>query len=1145
MLTLRRPMRPLLLLCLLPIGMGVARAVPVTLRIVDSADKPVAGAQVQYVETPADTTETDDEYVVPPTPTAHAATAGDDGVVTLDLPDVTLDDAARKRMAMAAARTKKDADLTPVLGRARVRKPGLASEDVALHAGENRVQLKPGAQMSGLVSDDKGAPIAGAQVKLTQVIDKANQESAYFYFDTTGFDAIAATTGADGRWVLDELPQSGVASLQASAPGRVTAGFRAWLEGADNPAPAQKLEAGGVVTGRLLGRNGEPIAGAQVYRSNAFDRVNRSDKDGRFRLEGLAVGAHQIQIFGGANWFGRDEPITANVKEGGQNVDLGDLVSGEGTLVSGVVVDKTSRKPLAGLEVRLENKKLITDDQGRFEGRSNGSYLQLQIVGDYVSSADSFRQIPAKSATYDAGEIAVERAVSLPLDVRDEKGNAVLETSLMFSGKNNQQYASFDGETMKIGPLAAGEYQLKGYGSWEVVEPKTAKVPAFVEGEKPKVLAIQVRRVPQQKIVGRVVDAKGAPLANVTVGIKLSGDEYRFQPLSALSKRDGSWELEFAPVSANNARNKDTPVEPSIDKVKSASYAQLRGGEVTRQNDNWRAADIVMARADATLEGRVVNAKGAPISGASLSWTGAKTGEFARTDAEGHFALFGLPDAPLQLRVSDGPNLLETRELTPGEITDITLPAAEIANAARAETLWQETSANGISNLDAYYEALGAPRLLEAALRADAAKVKPEDANKIGPNLDAYLQMLVRHQPEIAVAQGVELVGDKDLKGDKGDGVAALALRAARSDDEGARAFANRWFDAQKDAFSMQQEGNTAVVSALKLAAVGTLLKRDEAASYRDLALVWSDRVKDDNRVYAVENWGALLWASGPQFYDEAVAEWPALDRLLALSGAIKRVESVEQGRALLAQLETLAKDPEVAKADAARAEKQRYSESMRDRALQNGRSNFARALATIDPAAALDELDKIENAYAVQDVAIQIASEAIARNQPELARRALKIGLKDTYINRPGTSAAAILARDFDAKLADELLSATRQSVLPAEENRFGGQDYQSVSNYAVALRDVEPGTGRLLLEGEWARREAQKPDPNNRWSRENTLRELARAMAVYDVERALEWAQKAGDGNNRTNLRASVVAAALATPGARPWMLVREYGG
>lgn len=1124
--------------------MGIARAVPVTLRVSDSAGKPVAGASVQYVETPADTAEIDDETVVPPTRAAKAATAGADGAVTLDLPDVTLDDAAKKRLQMLAALGKKDADLTPVLARARVRMPGLASEDVALHAGENSVKLEPGAQMNGLVSDAKGAPLAGAQVKLLRVVDKASEEN-YFYFDTTGFDAIAATTGADGRWVLDELPQRGIASLQASAPGRVSAGFRAWLEGAQNPAPAQKLEAGGSVIGRLLGQNGEPIVGAQIYRSDAFDGVNRSDKDGRFALEGVPLGAQQLQIFGGANWFGRDEPIIATIKEGGQNVDLGDITSGAGTLVSGVVIDKTSRKPLAELEVRLENKKVKTDAAGRFEGRISGNYLQLEISGDYVSSSERFRQIPAKATTYDAGQIAVERAVSLLLDVRDEKGEPVLETSVMFSGNNSQQYAQYDGQTVKVGPLAAGDYQLKGYGSWEVIEPKKALVPAFVEGENPKLLTIKMRRTPKQKIAGRVVDAKGAPLANVSVGVKLSGDEYRFQPLSALSKRDGSWELDFSSTGLGNGRNKDTPAEPSVDKVKSANYAKLRGGEVTRQNDNWRAADIVMARADATLEGRVVSVAGAPIANASLSWTGAKTGEFARTDADGHFTLTGLPDAPLQLRVSDGPNLLETRELSPGEITDITLPTTQ-TDATRAETLWQQESAKGIGNLDAYYEALGAPRLLEAALRADAAKVKPEDKGKIGPNLDAYLQMLVRHQPETAVAQGVELVKDKDLKGAGGVGVAALALEAARSDDEMARAFANRWFDAQKDEFSMQQEGSAAVVSALKLAAVGARLNRNEAASYRDLALVWSDRVKDESRVYSVDDWGALLWAGGPQFYNDAVAEWPALDRLLALSGALKRIESVEQGRALLTRLETLATDPEVVKADAARAEKQRYSESMRDRALQDGRSNFARALATIDPAAALDEMEKVTNAYAIQDVAIQIASDAIAKNQPDLARRALKIGLKDNYSNRPGTSAMAMLARGFDAKLADELLAATRESVLPKDENRFGRGDYQSVSNYAVALRDVEPGTGRLLLEGEWARRDAQKPDPNDRWQRDNARRELARAMAVYDVERALEWAQKAGDENNGgANLRAAVVAAALATPGARPFMLVREYGG
>ena len=1144
---LRRPLRPLLLLCLLPVGMGIARAVPVTLRVTDSADKPVAGATVQYIEIPAETPEFDnDEYVPPKTPAPHTATAGDDGVVTLDLPDVKWSDAAKKRMEMLAKLSKKDADQTPILARARVRRPGLASQDVSLHAGDNSVKLEAGAQMSGIVGDDKGAPLAGAQVKLLRVSDKTKGQAQYYYYDMTGFDALVATTGADGRWVLDELPQSGVAALQASAPGRVSEGFSAWLEGAQNPAPTQKLDAGGTISGRLLGQNGEPIVGAQIYRGNGFDNINRTDKDGRFRLEGVAIGTQQLQVFGGANWYGRDEPITATIKAGGQNVDLGDLTSGAGTLVSGVVLDKTSRKPLTGVEVRLENKKIKTDDKGHFEGRVSGNYLNLQIGGGYLTNNDRFRQIPAKTATYDAGEIFVERAASLPLDVRDEKGEAVLETAVIFTNdKGSQAYANFDGESQSVGPLVAGDYQVKAYGSWEVIEPKTAAIPAFIEGEKPKPLTVKMRRMPQQKVAGRVVDVKGDPLANVTVGVKLSGDQYRFQPLTALTKRDGTWELEFAPTSSDNGRNKDTPNEPSIDKITSANFAKLRGGEITRQNDNWRAADIIMARSDATLEGRVVGANGAPIGNASLSWTGAKTGEFARTGTDGHFTLTGLPDAPLQLRVSDGPRLLETRELTPGEITDITLPDAEKTDGTNVETLWQQESANGIADLDAYYEALGAPRLLEAALRADAAKGKPEDKDKIGANLDAYLQMLVAHQPDKAVAQGVDLVKDKDLKGANGSGVAALALASASSGDETARAWANRWFDAQKADFSMQQEGNAAVISALKLAAVGTRLGRTEAASYRDLALVWSDRVKDESRSYSLDDWGALLWASGPEFYDEAVAEWPALDRLLALSGALKRIESAEQGRTLLAQLETLSKDPEVAKADAARAEKQPYSESMRDRALQSGHTNFARALAKIDPAAALDEMEKVTNGYAIQDIAIQIASDAIANNKPELARRALKIGLKDNYSNRPGTSAMAMLARNFDAPLADELLSATRDEVLPKEENRFGG-DFQSVSNYAIALRDVEPGTGRLLLEQEWARRNAQKPDPNNSWERDNALRELSRAMAVYDIGRALEWAQKAGNNNNGgANLRTSIVATALATPGTRPFMLVRNYGG
>ncbi len=1151
MITLRRPMRPLLFLLVLPLGASLAHAVPVTLRVMDSAQKPVAGAQVQYLETRVPQGDDDEEdyqaLIDAEKPKPRSAVTGADGTVTLDLPDVALNEAAKKQMALRAARTKKEVNLAPVLGNAQVSAEGLARESVTLRAGENSVTLPQAAQMSGLVQGDKGAPIEGAQVKLQRVVD-ADKGDDYFFFDDSSFEPLRAITGEDGRWTLGQLPQKGIASMQVSAQGRVSERFRAWLEGAENAAPTQKLAVGGKVSGRLLDRKGEPVAGAQVYRSNAYGAVNRSDKDGRFTLDGVPIGEQKLQIWSlKARWFPNDEkPLVATVPPGGGAVDLGDLVSGEGTLISGVVVDKTTRKPMPNLEIRLENQKLKTDAAGRFEGRIASEYLQLQVLGDYVASGNDFRQIPAKTKVYDAGQIAVERAASLPLDVRDEKGETVTETAVMISNDRHQEYPKFDGETQKVGPLEAGTYKIKGYGAWEIIEPKTAVVPAFEEGKAPTPLKVTVRKVPPQKIAGRVVDAKGAPLGNVVLAIKLSNDECRFQQLSALSKRDGSWQTEFSPQNPNadDGRNKNAPSEPSVGEVKREGYALLRGGKVERAGDLWSAADLVMARADATLSGRVVSVDGTPVTNASLSWLGAKVGEFARTDGEGNFELTGLPDAPLQLRVSDGPRLLETRELTPGEITDIALPAP--LAPADAQTLWQEASAGGIVGLDGYFEALGAPRLLEAARRADAAKVKPEDKDKIGPNLDVYLGMLVRHNPANAAREGVALVENLSLTGADGAGVAVLALAAARSDDAAARAWANRWFDARKDEFSMQQDGDKGVTNALRLAVVGARLERGEAISYRDLALVWSDRIKDENRAYQLDDWGALLWAGGPQFFEDAIAEWPALDRLSALSGALKKVQSAEQGRALLKRLETLAKAPEVVKADAARAEKQRYSESVRDRALESGRANFARALTTIAPAAALDEMEQVTNAYSIQGTAIEIASAAIASGQTDLAKRALRLGLKDNYTNSPGTAAMAMLARDFAPALADELLANVRAGALPKEEQRFGNQDWHSVANYAMALREIEPGAGRLLLEQEWTRRQAQKPDANDRWQRDSALRDLARTMAVYDVNRALEWAEKAGDQNyGGPNLRTAIVATALAAPAKRPFLMVRDYGG
>ena len=1102
-------------LVLLALDLAPAWAVPVNIRVVDAQKNPIAGASISYSEFDDRPIEVQLEEPKPAVP--QQVVVGADGTLALDLKEPVLNERA-KALLEQLTKDKKSDNKAPMVARARVRAPGYAFADTTLHAGANEIVLLPEAIMRGLVKDVDGKPLEGARVRLQTITDEA-YEADYTYFDSDEAGPETAS-GTDGSWQLGELPAQGIATVEISAPQRATARFQAWLEGAANEAPAQKLRLGGVVRGRVVDEKGAGVAGVSMFLQSGGYGAKPSDKDGNFVIEGLSVGVGTLNFWNqGGQWFPPADPVTYAISAQGGDIDLGALQSGRGTLVSGVIVDKATKKPVPDLEINLSNRKAKTDANGRFKGRIGNGYFQLEIKGDYATVGErNFVEISKSAETYDMGEVTVEPAFSLPLQILDEKGEAIMNTTLMFQGEGGRSdYAQFDGEKMSIGPLQPGEYKVKGYGAWEVVEPKKATIAAKTVVEP---LTIRLRKKPTVTLSGRVVDGKGAPLGNVELKIGAATGEDRWQSDSALSRGDGTWKTELS----------QPEVEPQVRSVERPLYAKLSGGEVTRAGEAWKSADIVMARADAQLSGRVVNADGSPVAGAALRWSGAQPNEFARSDAKGAFALNDLPDAPLKVQVSDGPRLLETALIEPGEIFDIALPIAP--EKASVEALWQNNDAPDIRDLERYFDIVGAPRMLEAARRADAKDAK--NAGKIGPNLDAYLGMIAARNAPGAAREGVALVGALDIESAEGAGAAQLARLAARSDDETARAWAQRWFDAQKVKIPTREANREAINDALRVASVGAALELDEALSYRDLALVFIDRNKNDERGYYFENWGGLLWQIKPQWFEEALNEWAPIDRLSALSGATKEIKDAAQSRALVERIEKLAATPEVIKAEAEMKQKQPYRESMRERALDKSRIHLAQALAATDPAAAIIEAEKVTKGYQIQGVALEIARAAIASNQPATARAALRLGLKDSYMGRMGAAPLALLAQSFDADVARELLASMESSIF---ESDYHDQDYLTVAYYAMALRDSDPGRARLLLEAEWERRINAKTDGNDRWNRASRLHALARAMALYDVERALQRADKAGKegGGNKTAL----IALALASRAERPFVI------
>jgi hypothetical protein len=233
----------------------------------------------------------------------------------------------------------------------------------ALTVGVNSIEivLREGLSIAGSVVDERGAPVAGAELTAGE----------------TGAAAARTTrSGADGSFRLSGL-ESGPVELSARASGFVPA--RRNVELGDTPIAGLEvmLADGGAVHGRLLGIGAaEPgrleIAAFTAEHGTVSGRVSGSD----YRIEGLAPGDWTVvaSIAPGA----RQARATAHVEpEGEAEVDLD---FGDNLVLAGRV--RMNGSPLAGAPIELLGlagqgaATSITGGAGEFEfsGVAAGPY---------------------------------------------------------------------------------------------------------------------------------------------------------------------------------------------------------------------------------------------------------------------------------------------------------------------------------------------------------------------------------------------------------------------------------------------------------------------------------------------------------------------------------------------------------------------------------------------------------------------------------------------------------------------------------------------------------------------------------------------------------------------------------------------------
>jgi len=223
--------------------------------------------------------------------------------------------------------------------------------------------LKPGVPVYGIVVNEQGRPVAGADVW---------EEGRDRWW--TG---PRTTSDQYGKFEILNLPPNAPLTLYATFQDMVTAEATEIITGKqDGPARlVLSSRAGAYLRGSVVDQHGKPVPGAEVSIDRYIQHWRgpyakpKTDKAGRFGSPVLIPGyRYVVSVWADGYSQSQKQEWTA---EAGQTHDFGDIaiVSARGTL-AGVVVD-ASGKPLADVTVfnsgdGPQRVSTVSDERGRF-----------------------------------------------------------------------------------------------------------------------------------------------------------------------------------------------------------------------------------------------------------------------------------------------------------------------------------------------------------------------------------------------------------------------------------------------------------------------------------------------------------------------------------------------------------------------------------------------------------------------------------------------------------------------------------------------------------------------------------------------------------------------------------------------------------
>ena len=441
------------------------------------------------------------------------------------------------------------------------------------------------------------------------------------------------------------------------------------------------------ITGTVKNADGKPLPGARVRVRRIFYGTNTqlpwgaetsTDAEGRFGLKHLRAG-EVVSIAVDKEGVGQHETKPFEIGKQAKPIELAAIRLGVSDQeVSGHVkgFGHVRIKDLTVSLVGQPRRKTKTDAKGHFNltGLPNG-WLQLLLTGPdgsqrrrrvIAGSQDVVLYVPLKMPSG-----RPEYQLSVELKTSDEKLPANASYYVLdLTDKRWRQSGGFGGKRrrqigMNVELRALADHRIAlmvladGYA-----KPKPINI-NFTTG-KPRPIVVSLRAATMGTLRGRVIDGSGKPVAGAKIGMsRMLAAGVRSEPwkyrMNTMHVTDAEGRFELSGI------HQGSHVAIYVNKT---GYAGLWSDRVTfGKSAEVTLPDLKLRKATRQLKGRVVNADGQPIAGATVF-----VHDFAQqqttTDANGRFQLDGVPNGNLSLATCAFGFKRNTRLLSADETTE-------------------------------------------------------------------------------------------------------------------------------------------------------------------------------------------------------------------------------------------------------------------------------------------------------------------------------------------------------------------------------------------------------------------------------------------------------------------------------------------